>query len=119
MATRSDRTSDVAVFVEKRVRLSERMAVLARLEGFNIFNHGNYLGRGHTIYGDTFRSDFRRGGLRREARQAERADGRSGSIGGLQYLQSRQLSGSRADDLWRHVQIGLPTWRSSSRSASG
>jgi hypothetical protein len=23
------------------------------LEGFNIFNHGNYLGRGQTIFGDT------------------------------------------------------------------
>jgi hypothetical protein len=23
------------------------------LEGFNIFNHGNYLGRGITTYGDT------------------------------------------------------------------
>ncbi|HJQ25427.1 MAG TPA: TonB-dependent receptor [Blastocatellia bacterium] len=46
-------TSDVAVFVEDRIRLSERMAVLLRLEGFNLFNHGNYLGRGQTIYGDT------------------------------------------------------------------
>ncbi|HKQ09517.1 MAG TPA: carboxypeptidase regulatory-like domain-containing protein [Blastocatellia bacterium] len=46
-------TSDVAVFVEDRIRLSERTAILLRLEGFNLFNHGNYLGRGQTIYGDT------------------------------------------------------------------
>ncbi|MFL6275355.1 MAG: carboxypeptidase regulatory-like domain-containing protein [Blastocatellia bacterium] len=46
-------TSDVAVFVEDRIRLSERTAILLQLEGFNIFNHGNYLGRGQTIYGDT------------------------------------------------------------------
>src|SRR5205085_5972513 len=46
-------TSDVALFVEDRVRLSEHASVLLRLEGFNLFNHGNYLGRGQTIYGDT------------------------------------------------------------------
>jgi hypothetical protein len=33
--------------------MSERMSILLRLEGFNIFNHGNYLGRGITTYGDT------------------------------------------------------------------
>jgi hypothetical protein len=27
--------------------------VLLRLEGFNLFNHGNYLGRGQTTYGDS------------------------------------------------------------------
>jgi hypothetical protein len=46
-------TQDVSIFVENRIRLSERTALLLRLEGFNIFNHGNYLGRGQTIYGDT------------------------------------------------------------------
>jgi hypothetical protein len=46
-------TQDVSIFVENRIKLSERMAVLLRLEGFNLFNHGNYLGRGQTIYGDT------------------------------------------------------------------
>ena len=45
-------TSDVAVFVEDRIRLSERFAVLLRLEGFNLFNHGNFLARGVTTYGD-------------------------------------------------------------------
>ncbi len=45
-------TSDVALFIEDRIKLSERMSVLLRLEGFNIFNHGNFLGRGVTTYGD-------------------------------------------------------------------
>ena len=44
-------TQDVSIFVENRIHLSE--ALLLRLEGFNVFNHGNYLGRGQTIYGDT------------------------------------------------------------------
>jgi hypothetical protein len=43
----------VGLFVEDRIKLSERTALLLRLEGFNLFNHGNYLGRGQTIYGDT------------------------------------------------------------------
>jgi outer membrane receptor protein involved in Fe transport len=45
-------TQDVSIFVENRIRLSERTALLLRLEGFNVFNHGNYLGRGVTVYGD-------------------------------------------------------------------
>jgi hypothetical protein len=49
---RGSGTQDVSVFVENRIRLSERMKLLLRLEGFNLFNHGNYLGRGQTIYGD-------------------------------------------------------------------
>ena len=52
-AFRGTPTSDVAVFVENRVRLSEHTSLLLRLEGFNVLNHGNYLGRGQTIYGDT------------------------------------------------------------------
>ena len=52
-AFRGSPTSDVAVFVESRIRTSERTSILLRLEGFNLFNHGNYLGRGQTIYGDT------------------------------------------------------------------
>jgi hypothetical protein len=51
-AFRGTPTSDVALFVEDRVKLSEHTAILLRLEGFNVFNHGNYLGRGQTIYGD-------------------------------------------------------------------
>ncbi len=52
-AFRGTPTSDVSAFVEERIRLTERTAILLRLEGFNLFNHGNYLGRGQTIYGDT------------------------------------------------------------------
>src|ERR1041384_5345694 len=52
-AFRGTPTSDVALFIEDRIKTSERTAILVRLEGFNIFNHGNYLGRGQTIYGDT------------------------------------------------------------------
>lgn len=52
-AFRGTPTSEVALFIEDRIRTSERTAILLRLEGFNLFNHGNYLGRGQTIYGDT------------------------------------------------------------------
>jgi hypothetical protein len=50
-AFRGTPTSDVAAFVEKRFRLSESKAILLRLEGFNLFNHGNFLGRGVTTFG--------------------------------------------------------------------
>ena len=52
-AFRGTPTSDVGLFVEGRIKTSERTAVLLRLEGFNLLNHGNFLGRGQTIYGDT------------------------------------------------------------------
>jgi len=52
-AFRGTPTSDVAIFVEGRLFKRERRALLLRLEGFNVFNHGNYLGRAQTIYGDT------------------------------------------------------------------
>ena len=42
----------VAIFVESRIKTSERTSILLRLEGFNLFNHGNFLGRGVTTYGD-------------------------------------------------------------------
>jgi hypothetical protein len=51
-AFRGTATSDVGMFVEGRIKTSESTYVLLRLEGFNLFNHGNYLGRGQTIYGD-------------------------------------------------------------------
>ena len=38
---------------EGRIRTSENTHILLRLEGFNLFNHGNYLGRARTTYGDT------------------------------------------------------------------
>jgi hypothetical protein len=49
-AFRGSPTSDVSIFVENRIRLSERTALLLRVEGFNIFNHANMLGRSQTIY---------------------------------------------------------------------
>jgi hypothetical protein len=46
-------TSEVAIFVENTIKISERGSLILRLEGFNIFNHANMLGRGVTVYGDT------------------------------------------------------------------
>ena len=51
-AFRGTATQDVAAFVEKRIKTSERTSILLRVEGFNLFNHGNFLGRGVTVYGD-------------------------------------------------------------------
>jgi hypothetical protein len=51
-AFRSTATSDVSMFVEERLKVHGRTVVL-RLEGFNLFNHGNYLGRGQTTYGNS------------------------------------------------------------------
>jgi hypothetical protein len=45
-------TQDVSFFVENRIKLTESMAILLRLEGFNVFNHANMLGRGVTVYGN-------------------------------------------------------------------
>ena len=39
------------MFIEGRIRSAGR-SVLLRLEGFNLFNHGNILGRAQTVYGD-------------------------------------------------------------------
>jgi Carboxypeptidase regulatory-like domain/TonB dependent receptor len=50
-AFRGTPTSDVAIFIENRIKTSERTSLLLRLEGFNIFNHGNFLGRGVTVFG--------------------------------------------------------------------
>ena len=52
-AFRSTPTSDVGMFVEGSIKTSERTSILLRLEGFNLFNHGNFLGRGQTVYSDT------------------------------------------------------------------
>jgi hypothetical protein len=51
-AFRGTPTSDVGLFVEDRIRLSEGTSLLLRLEGFNLFNHANMLGRGVTTYGN-------------------------------------------------------------------
>ena len=59
-AFRGTGTQDVTIFVQNRIRLGESKALLLRLEGFNIFNHGNFLGRGVTVWGNgaTPNSDF-------------------------------------------------------------
>ena len=46
-------TSEVDAFVEKRIAMRRAPSLVLRLEGFNLFNHGNYLGRGQTVYGDS------------------------------------------------------------------
>ena len=51
-AFRGSPTSEVNAFIEKRFKTSERTSILLRLEGFNLLNHGNFLGRGVTVYGD-------------------------------------------------------------------
>ena len=52
-AFRGTGTQDVTLFAENRIRLSETKAILLRVEGFNIFNHANMLGRGATVYNTT------------------------------------------------------------------
>jgi hypothetical protein len=49
---RGTATQDVSMFLEGRLKLNRR-SVLLRLEGFNLFNHANLLGRAQTTYGDT------------------------------------------------------------------
>jgi hypothetical protein len=50
-AFRGTGTQDVSIYAEYRLKMQGH-AVLFRVEGFNLLNHGNYLGRGQTIYGD-------------------------------------------------------------------
>ena len=45
-------TQDVSFFLEGRIKPAGR-TILLRLEGFNLFNHANILGRAQTTYGDT------------------------------------------------------------------
>ena len=52
-AFRGTPTSDVGAFIEGRLKQSAFGTLLLRLEGFNLLNHGNYLGRAQTVYGDT------------------------------------------------------------------
>jgi hypothetical protein len=51
-AFRGTGTQDVSVFFEGRLRPAGR-TILLRVEGFNLFNHANILGRAQTTYGDT------------------------------------------------------------------
>jgi len=59
-AFRGSGTQDVSIFLENRIKLGDTMAVLFRLEGFNMLNHGNFLGRGVTVWGNgtTPNTDF-------------------------------------------------------------
>lgn len=52
-AFRGTPTSDLGLFLERRFDLPNATAVVLRAEGFNLLNHGNFLGRGQTVYGDT------------------------------------------------------------------
>ncbi len=49
---RGTATQDVSIFVEGRLKPAGR-TILLRLEGFNLLNHANILGRAQTVYGDT------------------------------------------------------------------
>ena len=49
-AFRGTPTSDVAISLKTASAVGTHEPLL-RLEGFNIFNHGNFLGRGVTVYG--------------------------------------------------------------------
>ena len=51
-AFRGTGTQDVSVFFEGRIKPAGQ-TLLLRVEGFNLFNHGNILGRAQTTYGDT------------------------------------------------------------------
>ena len=51
-AFRGTGTQDVSLFVEGRIKPAGR-TILLRVEGFNLLNHGNILGRAQTTYADT------------------------------------------------------------------
>jgi hypothetical protein len=51
-AFRGTPTREVAVFAEKDFKLGERIGLRLRGEIFNIFNYGNFLARGVTVYGN-------------------------------------------------------------------
>jgi hypothetical protein len=47
-------TQDVSAFAEARIgHWGGSRTLVVRLEGFNLFNHGNFLGRAQTTYGNT------------------------------------------------------------------
>jgi hypothetical protein len=51
-AFRGTMTQDVSIFVEGRLKKSGKTIVL-RLEGFNLLNHADLIGRGNITFGDT------------------------------------------------------------------
>jgi hypothetical protein len=59
-AFRGRATQDVSIYVQNRISLGERAGLVLRLEGFNIFNYANMLGRGVTVFGNgaTANADF-------------------------------------------------------------
>jgi outer membrane receptor protein involved in Fe transport len=52
-AFRSTAMQDVSAFVEGRIHVPGGRSLLLRLEGINLFNHANILGRAQQTYGDT------------------------------------------------------------------
>ena len=52
-AFRGTPTSEVGLFAEGRIKHGGQHALLLRAEVFNLFNHGNMLGRAQTVYGDS------------------------------------------------------------------
>jgi hypothetical protein len=50
-AFRGSPTSDIGAFIEDSIPVAFA-ALTLRVEGFNLLNHGNYLGRGQTVYGN-------------------------------------------------------------------
>ena len=52
-AFRGTGTQDVSAVRRGAAQARRAGRILLRLEGFNLFNHGNILGRAQTIYGDT------------------------------------------------------------------
>jgi hypothetical protein len=50
---RSTATRDITAFIENTIHFNERMRLTLRLEGFNLTNNPNILGRAQTFYGDT------------------------------------------------------------------
>jgi len=51
-AFRGTGTQDVGLFLEGRIKTGGQ-TILLRMEGYNLLNHGNILGRAQTTYGDT------------------------------------------------------------------
>jgi hypothetical protein len=51
-AFRGTATQDIGLFVDYRFKFGGD-SLLLRLEGFNLLNHGNILGRAQTVYGDS------------------------------------------------------------------
>ena len=80
------------MFIEGRIKPAGR-TVLLRLEGFNLFNHANILGRAQTTYGDlaTVNNTFgqvvsARHGGQRDAGAGEHRPAEDVSVPGAVYV---------------------------------